>query len=110
MKIGLKSFILIPSSNAPNLSIVSYPVSLVLSCLNISFEVFIRNGSSKIAPTLILSSKLYKTFFNLSLFSSLAKVQGAVSSIYLLHLLKISNILSKASGISNLSVISVIFF
>ena len=60
------------------------------------------NGSSNIALILIHSSKLYKTVFNLPfLASSLARIHGVVSSIYLLHFLSNSNIASIASLIRN---------
>ena len=53
------------------------------------------NGEVKIQITLIASIKLYKTVFNLS-GSSLIKIQGVVSSMYLLALLTTFQISSSA--------------
>ena len=53
-----------------------------------------------LAPLQMLVDKLYNTVFNLSsLLGSFAIAQGSVSSIYLLHLLKISKADSTASWI-----------
>ena len=57
---------------------------LVFKADNILSAVEGINGFNNIAPIRIDSHKLYKTLLNLSLlFSSLAKIQGVVSSIYL---------------------------
>ena len=61
------------------------------------------NGCNKTAANLIDSKRLYKTVPNLGLLlSSLARIQGVVSSIYLLHLRNTSNISSIAAPIFNI--------
>ena len=74
---------------------------------NIDSLVLVKNGLSNTAHTLIASNKLYKTVSNLSnKFSSLAKDQGVVSSIYLLLALSTSNISLIASLICYLSILA----
>ena len=64
-----------------------------------------KNADNNTDANLKLSAKLYKTVPNLSFFSSsLANIQGVVSSIYLLALPISANISSKASGILKLSI------
>jgi len=82
---------------------------VIFNCSLIFSLVLGKNEDNNTDANLKASAKLYKTVPNLSFFSSsFARIQGVVSSIYLLALPIRSNVYSNASGILKLSIAFVI--
>ena len=82
---------------------------MIFNCSLIFSLVLGKNEDNNTDANLKASAKLYKTVPNLSFFSSsFARIQGVVSSIYLLALPIRSNVYSNASGILKLSIAFVI--
>ena len=89
---------------------LSQVVTLVFNWAFIFTLVSVKNGEIITETNLKVSNKLYKTVPSLSFFSSsLASIQGVVSSIYLLALLIKVHMLSNASGIFNASILASTF-
>ena len=81
------------------------------SCAAILSAVSGINGASRLAPIMMLSVRLYITSARRGFVSSLfARVQGIVSSIYLLQRLNRVKISVRASATRSLSIFSAVFF
>ncbi len=100
----------VPDTYFPNTSSSSVFLKDVCSCAAIFMAVLGMKGSRRLAPMVMPSTRLYKTSASLGfLSSSFAKIQGVVSSIYLLHLLNMEKISVSASATRSCSILASVF-